>query len=229
MASAPEASRAWLLIEHPGPWPHEAADAAAARTARRPGPVAVELGIRVQMIRRPGRRQVGDVRSRPRWAGPRAASPGCGARRCPRSAPALTERDLKELAAGITAVVRVAGRRAGVPGLHARPAQRLLRAVRRAARAGARRPASRADLGDHARRRAPVRRQPGDPAARPVLRPGRRRTRPPPRSARTSAARCARTLPGPGRASRGRARRPSTRGWPGPGRCRCGPYLRALI
>ena len=27
-ASAPEASRAWLLIEHPGPWPHEAADAA---------------------------------------------------------------------------------------------------------------------------------------------------------------------------------------------------------
>ena len=28
LASAPEASRAWLLIEHPGPWPHEAADAA---------------------------------------------------------------------------------------------------------------------------------------------------------------------------------------------------------
>jgi hypothetical protein len=27
-ASAPEASRAWLLIEHPGPWPHEATDAA---------------------------------------------------------------------------------------------------------------------------------------------------------------------------------------------------------
>ena len=27
-ASAPEASRAWLLIEHPGPWPHEAAEAA---------------------------------------------------------------------------------------------------------------------------------------------------------------------------------------------------------
>ena len=27
LASAPEASRAWLLIEHPGPWPHEAAEA----------------------------------------------------------------------------------------------------------------------------------------------------------------------------------------------------------
>ena len=25
MASAPEASRAWLLIEDPGPWPHEPA------------------------------------------------------------------------------------------------------------------------------------------------------------------------------------------------------------
>ena len=26
-ASAPEASRAWLLVEHPGPWPAEAAEA----------------------------------------------------------------------------------------------------------------------------------------------------------------------------------------------------------
>ena len=28
MASAPEASRAWLLIEHPGPWPHEPTETA---------------------------------------------------------------------------------------------------------------------------------------------------------------------------------------------------------
>jgi hypothetical protein len=60
-ASAPEASRAWLLIEHPGPWPHEPTEAVL------PGPLgdlvssAAELGIRVQMIRRPGRR-MGDAR-----------------------------------------------------------------------------------------------------------------------------------------------------------------------
>ena len=28
LASASEASRAWLLVEHPGPWPHEPAEAA---------------------------------------------------------------------------------------------------------------------------------------------------------------------------------------------------------
>jgi hypothetical protein len=50
-ASAPEASRAWLLIEHPGPW-----DAKPVQTAGLP-PVAAEadsLGVRVQLIRRPG-------------------------------------------------------------------------------------------------------------------------------------------------------------------------------
>jgi hypothetical protein len=56
MATAPEASRAWLLIEHPGPWPAEPGE------ARWPGGLgalvsaAAELGIRVQLIRRPGRR-----------------------------------------------------------------------------------------------------------------------------------------------------------------------------
>ncbi|MGH3283111.1 MAG: sucrase ferredoxin [Streptosporangiaceae bacterium] len=55
-ASAPEASQAWLLIEHPGPWPHEPTETVL------PDPLgdlvcaAAELGIRVQMIRRPGRR-----------------------------------------------------------------------------------------------------------------------------------------------------------------------------
>jgi hypothetical protein len=99
-ASAPEASRAWLLIEHPGPWPHEAAEAA------QPAPLtalvesAEEFGLRVQMIRRPGRRQVGDVRSVfLGWA----ADPEPFLRRAEvsASAPELAERDLKELAAGI--------------------------------------------------------------------------------------------------------------------------------
>jgi hypothetical protein len=54
MASAPEASRAWLLVEHPGPWPHEPAEAV------QPAPLdavvasAVALGVRVQLIRSPG-------------------------------------------------------------------------------------------------------------------------------------------------------------------------------
>jgi hypothetical protein len=56
MATAPEASRAWLLVEHPGPWPAEPTE------AEQPGGLgplvsaAAALGIRVQLIRRPGRR-----------------------------------------------------------------------------------------------------------------------------------------------------------------------------
>jgi hypothetical protein len=55
-ASAPANARAWLLAEHPGPWPGEATE------ARLPAPLrtlvdrAEELGVRVQLIRRPGRR-----------------------------------------------------------------------------------------------------------------------------------------------------------------------------
>ena len=100
MASAPEASRAWLLIEHPGPWPHEAADAA------QPAPLAAlvrsaeEFGVRVQMIRRPGRREVGDVRSV--FLGWTAGdAPWLRYAQVSASAPDLAERDLKELAAGI--------------------------------------------------------------------------------------------------------------------------------
>jgi hypothetical protein len=98
-ASAPEASRAWLLIEHPGPWPHDAAEAA------QPAPLAAlvksagEFGLRVQLIRRPGRRQVGDVRTvLLGWtAGP---EPWLRRAEVSASAPELAERDLKELAAG---------------------------------------------------------------------------------------------------------------------------------
>lgn len=56
VASAPEASRAWLLIEHSGPWPREAADAELPPLLRDLAAQAVALDIRVQMIRRPGRR-----------------------------------------------------------------------------------------------------------------------------------------------------------------------------
>jgi hypothetical protein len=101
MASAPEASRAWLLIEHPGPWPHEAAEAV------QPAPLgdlvraAAELGIRVQMIRRPGRRQVRDARTvMAGWVAGR--EPWLRRAEVSASSPDLTERDLKELAAGIT-------------------------------------------------------------------------------------------------------------------------------
>ena len=57
MASAPEGSRAWLLVEHPGPWPPEAT--AAELPGRLPAVVAAAdaLGVRVQLIRRPGRRE----------------------------------------------------------------------------------------------------------------------------------------------------------------------------
>jgi Sucrase/ferredoxin-like len=97
MASAPEASRAWLLIEHPGPWPHEAADAA------QPAPLveaAGEFGLRVQLIRRPGRRQVGDARAVfLGWTA--GAAPFLRYAKLSASAPGLSERDLKELADGI--------------------------------------------------------------------------------------------------------------------------------
>ena len=50
-ASAPEQSRSWLLIEHTGPWAAEELDTAGLPPLARN---AVALGIRVQLIRRPG-------------------------------------------------------------------------------------------------------------------------------------------------------------------------------
>jgi len=99
MASAPEASRAWLLIEHPGPWPHEAADAAQPAPLAELVKSAEEFGVRVQLIRRPGRRQVGDARAV--FLGWTAGSePFLRHTEVSASAPELAERDLKELAAG---------------------------------------------------------------------------------------------------------------------------------
>jgi hypothetical protein len=51
VASAPEAARAWLLIEHPGPWAAEQLDTAGLPEIAKE---ADALGIRVQLIRRPG-------------------------------------------------------------------------------------------------------------------------------------------------------------------------------
>ena len=62
-ASAPEASRAWLLIEHAGPWPHEPTETVMPRSFGTMVTDAAELGIRVQMIRRPGRRAAGAASS----------------------------------------------------------------------------------------------------------------------------------------------------------------------
>jgi hypothetical protein len=61
-ASAPETSRAWLLIEHPGPWPHEPTETQLPAPLGELASAADQLGIRVQMIRRPGRR-MGPARS----------------------------------------------------------------------------------------------------------------------------------------------------------------------
>ncbi len=96
MASAPEASRAWLLIEHPGPWPHEAADAALPPALGALVSFAGSSGVRVQMIRRPGRRRVGEARTVfLGWVAGREPFLRRG------TSPELAERDLKELAAGI--------------------------------------------------------------------------------------------------------------------------------
>jgi hypothetical protein len=105
-ASAPEASRAWLLIEHPGPWPHEAADAALPPAMGALAGSAVEFGIRVQMIRRPGRRQVGDVRTVfLGWTA--GGEPWLRRARVSASSPELAERDLKELAGADAALAAI--------------------------------------------------------------------------------------------------------------------------
>jgi hypothetical protein len=59
--TAPEASRAWLLIEHDGPWPAAAVDAALPEPLHDVAMRADGLGIRVQLIRRPGRRPTADL------------------------------------------------------------------------------------------------------------------------------------------------------------------------
>jgi hypothetical protein len=55
-ASAPVRSRAWLLIEHDGLWAEDAAATALPASLAKLAVTAGELGVRVQLIRRPDRR-----------------------------------------------------------------------------------------------------------------------------------------------------------------------------
>jgi hypothetical protein len=61
-ATAPPTGQAWLLIEHHGPWPRQPQDAVLPEPVRDVAVTAAALGIRLQLIRRPGRRE---GRSRP--------------------------------------------------------------------------------------------------------------------------------------------------------------------
>jgi hypothetical protein len=70
LASATERARAWLLIEHPGPW------AGRLEETELPAPVgralarAREHSVRVQLIRRPGRRRaVPPIQAYAAWSG----------------------------------------------------------------------------------------------------------------------------------------------------------------
>jgi len=56
VGTAPEQARSWLLIEHDGPWPAEVADAPLPGVLADLAARAEEAGVRVQLIRRPGRR-----------------------------------------------------------------------------------------------------------------------------------------------------------------------------
>ena len=218
MASAPEASRAWLLIEHPGPWPHEAADAA------QPAPLAAlvqsaeEFGVRVQLIRRPGRREVGDVRSV--FLGWTAGdAPWLRYAQVSASAPELAERDLKELAAGImpsfgvgwddpcTWSARTASGTCAARGWAGRWRRRWPPGI--PGRCG--RPRTWAGTGS----------PPTWCSCRTACTTARSPWAwPPRRSTRTSAARSWLTGTGDGPGSPGRTRRPSTRGSRRAGRCR---------
>ena len=100
MASAPEASRAWLLIEDQGPWPHEPTQTALPAPLDAMVAAADALGIRVQMIRRPGRRTASGVR-RVFIGWTAGTEPWLRSGELAAGSAALTELELKELSTGI--------------------------------------------------------------------------------------------------------------------------------
>jgi hypothetical protein len=57
LATATTTARGWLLIEHPGPWPEELDDLEVPAPVARAIDEATRLGVRRQLIRRPGRRR----------------------------------------------------------------------------------------------------------------------------------------------------------------------------
>ena len=73
LASATERARAWLLIEHPGPWAGRLEDTAFAAPVSRALTRATEHSVRVQLIRRPGRRRaIPPIQVYAAWSGPGA-------------------------------------------------------------------------------------------------------------------------------------------------------------
>jgi hypothetical protein len=57
LATATTKARAWLLIEHPGPWPENVTGLPASDPVAGPVRAAKKAGVRPQLIRRPGRRR----------------------------------------------------------------------------------------------------------------------------------------------------------------------------
>jgi hypothetical protein len=109
-ASAPVASRAWLLVEHPGPWTEQAAETPLPEPLRTLVSEAVRLGIRVQLIRRPGAPGTGAVFLC-------STGPGAWLRRLPASSPAALPVSFPA-SAGVAALERLAAGEqpaAGVP------------------------------------------------------------------------------------------------------------------
>jgi hypothetical protein len=73
LASATEKARAWLLIEHPGPWADRLEETELAAPVARVLARAREHSVRVQLIRRPGRRRaVPPIQVYAAWSGPDA-------------------------------------------------------------------------------------------------------------------------------------------------------------
>jgi Sucrase/ferredoxin-like len=72
-ASATVKARAWLLIEHPGPWADRLDDTTLAAPVSRALARAREQDVRVQLIRRPGRRRpTPPIQVYAAWSGPGA-------------------------------------------------------------------------------------------------------------------------------------------------------------
>jgi hypothetical protein len=105
VGTAPEAARSWLLIEHDGPWPAEAADAALPGRLADLAAAAEETGIRLQLIRRPGRRP---PRPASGVAGTGGATESNGAAPAPRRYAAGTPDAADGTAGGTPPVVYVA-------------------------------------------------------------------------------------------------------------------------
>jgi Sucrase/ferredoxin-like len=84
--SAPEAAKAWLLVEHPGPWPAFDLPQDLPRALADYAAGALAHGVRTQLIRRTDRRgrreQAGQRTSGGHW-GPGGAGGEAGASRCP--------------------------------------------------------------------------------------------------------------------------------------------------